>query len=127
MNHDAAALLAALGITVADDDALLGFLCEAVTEQLCNLTNLSEVPHGLYTMAVEMAAGKYLRAMKNAGKLDGFDLDTAAVKSIQEGDTNITYAVGEGSATPEQRLDALITALTSVRLSEIYRYRRLVW
>lgn len=127
MLDDVAALLWALGVKAYSTDALLVLTCEAVEEQLCNLTNLSAVPDGLHTMAVEMAAGKYLRALKNAGKLDGFDLDTAAVKSIQEGDTNISYAIGEGSTTPEQRLDALITALTSPRLNEIYRYRRLVW
>jgi len=51
----------------------------------------------------------------------------AAVKSIQEGDTNITFALGEGSSTPEQRLNSLIDYLINGRIGEIYRYRRLVW
>ena len=49
------------------------------------------------------------------------------MKSIQEGDTNITFASGEGSLTPEQRLDVLIARLTADRSREILRYRRLVW
>ena len=58
--------------------------------------------------------------------IEGFDLD-AAVKSIQEGDTNITFALGEGSSTPEQRLNSLIDYLINGRIGEIYRYRRVVW
>jgi len=70
--------------------------------------------------------GEYLSMKKGSGQLEGFDLD-AAVKQIQEGDTNITFAIGEGSATPEQRLNALIDYMLNGRLGEIYRFRRLVW
>jgi len=73
-----------------------------------------------------MVVGQYLKWKKDCGQLEGFDLD-AAVKSIQEGDTNITFAVGEGSATPEQRLNNLIEYLTNGRTREFIRYRRLVW
>lgn len=67
------------------------------------------------------------KLIKCSGQLEGFDLDAAAVKSIQEGDTNITFALGEGSSTPEQRLNSLIDYLINGRIGEIYRYRRLVW
>ena len=75
-----------------------------------------------------MAAGFYLAAKKAAGQLnlEGVDLD-AAVKQIQEGDTSITFAAGEGSQTPEQRLDSLIDRLTAGREKELVRYRRLIW
>ncbi len=73
-----------------------------------------------------MTAGRYLQYKKACGQLTEFDLD-AAVKSIQEGDTNITFAIGGGSQTPEQRLDALIASLCSERLEEVIRYRRLEW
>ena len=36
---------------------------------------------------------------------------SAAVKQVQTGDTNITFAIGQGSMTPEQRLDSLIAYL----------------
>ena len=64
--------------------------------------------------------------LKNLGQLDGFDLE-AAVKQITEGDTSVTFAVGEGSQTPEQRLDRLIAGLLEGRKDELYRYRRFVW
>lgn len=53
-----------------------------------------------------MAAGQYLQAKKAAGclEMEGINLEPVA-KQIQEGDTSVSFAVGEGSLTPEQRLD----------------------
>ena len=67
-----------------------------------------------------------MKLKKDSGQLGEFDLD-AAVKSIQEGDTNITYAIGDGNLTPEQRLDNLIEHLMNGRTREFIRYRRLIW
>ena len=70
--------------------------------------------------------GQYLSLKKNLGQLEGFDLE-AAVKQIQEGDTNTVFAIGEGNTTPEQRLDTLINYLMNGRTREFIKYRRLVW
>ena len=120
MRDKAVAMLTALGVAGAADDPLLDIVL------IKNLSNLSEIPEGLESLAVSMAVGEYLNMKKCSGQLEGFDLD-AAVKSIQEGDTNITFALGEGSSTPEQRLNSLIDYLINGRIGEIYRYRRLVW
>ncbi len=119
-------ILEGFGLTILPGDPMLSLVLENVQWRIRNLTNLSEVPEGLTGMAAAMAAGEYLRMKKSAGQLEGFDLD-AAVKSIKEGDTDITFAIGDGSSTAEQRLDALIATLTEGRMGEIYRYRRLVW
>lgn len=50
-----------------------------------------------------------------------------AVKQIQEGDTNIAFAVGEGSKTGEQRLDIFINYLKSYGKTELMRHRRIKW
>lgn len=120
-------MLAALGVAGAADDPLLDIVLNNVQWRIKNLSNLSEIPEGLESLAVSMAVGEYLNMKKCSGQLEGFDLDAAAVKSIQEGDTNITFALGEGSSTPEQRLNSLIDYLINGRIGEIYRYRRLVW
>ena len=120
-------MLTALGMAVAADDPLLDMVLNNVQWRIKNLSNLSEIPEGLESLAVSMAVGEYLNMKKCSGQLEGFDLDAAAVKSIQEGDTNITFALGEGSSTPEQRLNSLIDYLINGRIGEIYRYRRLVW
>lgn len=126
MRDKVISLLKALGVTVPDTDPLIDFIINSVTERIKNETNQAAISEGLEFMAVEMVVGQYLKWKKDCGQLEGFDLD-AAVKSIQEGDTNITFAVGEGSATPEQRLNNLIEYLTNGRTREFIRYRRLVW
>ena len=126
MLEKARELLAALGFTVAATDALLVYLVGSVTERVLNETNQTEIPEGLEYLSAEMVVGEYLNLKKNSGELDGFDTE-AAIKQIQEGDTNITFALGAGSSTPEQRLDSLINYLTNGRTREFIRYRRVVW
>ena len=126
MLEKARELLTALGFTVAATDALLVYLVGNVTERVLNETNQTEIPEGLEYLSAEMVVGEYLNLKKNSGELDGFDTE-AAIKQIQEGDTNITFALGAGSSTPEQRLDSLINYLTNGRTREFIRYRRVVW
>ena len=126
MLEKARELLAALGFTVATTDALLLYLVGSVTERVLNETNQTEIPEGLEYLSAEMVVGEYLNLKKNSGELDGFDTE-AAIKQIQEGDTNITFALGAGSFTPEQRLDNLINYLANGRTREFIRYRRVVW
>ena len=127
MRDKAVAMLTALGVAGAADDPLLDIVLNNVQWRIKNLSNLSEIPEGLESLAVSMAVGEYLNMKKCSGQLEGFDLDAAAVKSIQEGDTNITFALGEGSSTPEQRLNSLIDYLANGRSRELYRFRKFVW
>ena len=128
MLEDVIVLLNALGVAGAGDDPLLPYLLGSVCERVRNETNLPEVPEGLRHVAAELAAGEYLSFRKSAGQLDldGLNLD-AAIKQIQEGDTNVVFAAGDGTLTPEQRLDALISRLRRDRSPEFIRYRRLLW
>ena len=119
-------MLAALGVTGAAEDPLLDIVINNVQYRVQNETNRKDMPEGLVSVAVYMAVGEYLNMKKVSGQLDGFDLD-AAIKQIQEGDTNTVFAIGDGSSTPEQRLDALISYLINGRTREFYRFRRLVW
>ena len=126
MREQVIAMLTALGVTGAAEDPLLDMVIANIQWRIKNLTNLQTIPEGLESMAVSMAAGEYLNMKQATGSLEGFDLE-AAVKQIQEGDTNISFAIGDGSSTPEQRLNSLIDYLINGRIGEIYRYRRLVW
>ena len=126
LREDVVALLDAFGVMGAADDPLLDFIISTVTERIKNETNQPAIPEGLNRLAVEMVAGQYLSLKKGSGQLEGFDLE-AAVKQIQEGDTNTVFAIGEGNTTPEQRLDTLINYLMNGRTREFIKYRRLVW
>lgn len=126
MRDQVISMLTALGVMGAGGDPLLDIAISNVQYKVQNETNRKDMPEGLVSVAVYMTAGEYLNMKKCSGQLEGFDLE-AAIKQIQEGDTNITFAVGDGSQTPEQRLTALIDYLINGRIGEIYRYRRIVW
>ena len=126
MRDQVISMLTALGVTGAATDPLLYILLQNVQQRILNKTNQSVIPEGLESVAVYMAVGEYLNMKKTVGQLTGFDLD-AAIKQIQEGDTNTVFAIGEGSLTPEQRLNGLIDYLINGRSDELYRYRKLVW
>ena len=126
MRDKAVAMLTALGVAGAADDPLLDIVLNNVQWRIKNLSNLSEIPEGLESLAVSMAVGEYLNMKKVSGQLDGFDLE-AAIKQIQEGDTNTVFAIGDGNLTPEQRLNSLIDYLTNGRSRELYRFRKFVW
>lgn len=119
-------LLESWGCVGAACDPALDLAITNAVWRVKNETNLTQLPEGLENVAVSIAAGEYLKWKKNTGQLKSFDLQ-AAVKQIQEGDTTISFAVGEGSLTPEQRLDQLIDSLINGRMRELYRYRRLAW
>lgn len=126
MRDQVTSMLTALGVTGAATDPLLDILLQNVQQRILNKTNQSVIPEELESVAVYMAVGEYLNMKKTVGQLTGFDLD-AAIKQIQEGDTNTVFAIGEGSLTPEQRLNGLIDYLINGRSDELYRYRKLVW
>lgn len=126
MRDQVISMLTALGVTGAATDPLLDILLQNVQQRILNKTNQSVIPEGLESVAVYMAVGEYLNAKKATGQLAGFDLD-AAIKQIQEGDTNTVFALGEGSLTPEQRLNVLIDYLINGRSDELYRFRKMVW
>lgn len=121
--------LAAFGYEVQPaDEALLGFALDKAVGSIKNDCNLADLPEGLQRIAVEWAAGEFLQAKKAFAPDDlaGLDLE-AAVKQIQAGDTTVVFAAGEGSQTPEQRLNGLINYLLSYGRSELACYRRFRW
>lgn len=121
--------LEAFGYKVkAEDNFALTFCVEKVRSTIKNETNQSDVPEGLEHIAVDMAAGEFLLSKKTfqPDDLEGLDLD-CAIKQLQEGDTNIVFAVGTGSMTPEQRLTTIINYLLTYGKSEFSCYRKLRW
>lgn len=118
----------AIGYPDAGADPLNDFILDATIQTILNLINQKELPQGLVYLAVYWAAGNYLSAKKNTGKIEPEQLDLSyVVSSITEGDTTVSFHVGDGAMTPEQRFDAFTQWLTQPRTAEIYRYRKLVW
>lgn len=121
--------LQSLGYTVKDsDDIAINFAMQKVENTIKNDCNISAIPDGLMNIAINMAVGEFLMSKKTFAPNDllNFNMD-AAIKQIQEGDTNISFAVGEGSKTDEQRLDGFIDYLLNYGRDEFITYRRFRW
>ena len=121
--------LQSLGYTVKDsDDIAINFAMQKVENTIKNDCNISAIPDGLMNIAIDMVVGEFLMSKKTFAPNDllNFNLDSA-IKQIQECDTNISFAVGEGSKTDEQRLDSFIDYLLNYGRDEFITYRRFRW
>jgi len=110
------------------DKFALTFSIQKVENTIENDCNTPSIPDGLVNIAVDMAVGEFLTAKKtfSPGSIAGLDLDMA-VKQIQTGDTNTVFATGEGSSTPEQRLNAFLNYLLTYGRDEFSCYRKIRW
>jgi hypothetical protein len=121
--------LQSIGYAVKDsDDIAINFAMQKVENAIKNDCNISAIPDGLMNIAIDMVVGEFLMSKKTFAPNDllNFNLDSA-IKQIQEGDTNISFAVGEGSKTDEQRLDGFIDYLLNYGRDEFITYRRFRW
>ena len=121
--------LQSLGYTVKDsDDIAINFAMQKVENTIKNDCNISAIPDGLMNIAIDMVVGEFLMSKKTFAPNDLLNLNLdSAIKQIQEGDTNISFAVGEGSKTDEQRLDSFIDYLLNYGRDEFIAYRRFRW
>lgn len=115
-------LLPLFGVTDAASDPLIDFAIKLVENTIKNKINQEVIPEGLQTVELYMIAGQYLMLKKSAGQLEdsGFQIEQAE-KSIQEGDTSISFA--DETMTAEY----LINYLMTYGQDQLNRYRKLVW
>lgn len=121
--------LKSFGYELVDGDkAILNFSIQKVENTIKNDCNVSSIPDGLMNIAIDMVVGEFLMAKKTFSPDDipGLDLGYA-VKQVQAGDTNTTFAIGEGTQTQEQRLDNFINYLLTYGRYQFSCYRRLRW
>lgn len=91
-----------------------------------NFTRTPEIPEILDPRIIDRVCGEFLYFKKNSGSLEGFNYD-AVIKSIKEGDTTLTYAVGQGEDTPENRFDSFVKDLERGFDKVLVPHRRLLW
>lgn len=111
--------------TDADNDHI-DFELEKITNYTLNCCNITDVPAIVEPRLIDRVCGEFLYYKKNSGSLDGFNYE-AVIKQIKEGDTSITYAVGQGEDTPENRFDAFVKQLERGYDKWITPHRRLRW
>lgn len=115
-------------IVLAEDQNAIEYTiadAESYVKLFCNITT---VPESLHYKLVNRVCGVFLMFKKNMGLLNqtNFNFEKAE-KSIKLGDTSVTYAIGEGDMTPEQRFDEAIKALMRDFDKNLVLFRRLVW
>lgn len=110
-------------IATSGDDWLINFCIEKVNEHIKSFTNQSKVPAGLKYVALDMATGEVLSAKKQSGELTAITFEAVA-KSIQEGDTIVTYAT---DVSPEKQFDMMIDRMIHGHQAQLVSYRRLKW
>lgn len=110
------------------DETILEFCIQKTEWSIKNECNIAAIPEGLVFIAIDMAAGEFFKAKKTftPGDITALDLDMA-VKQIQAGDTNVVFAAGESSLTPEQRFDSFINYLLTYGRGEFSCYRKIRW
>lgn len=119
--------LAQLGYTVnTADEEQVSFELKKITNYVMNYCNITTIPEILDLRIIDRVCAEFLFYKKNSGTLVGFDYD-AAIKQIKEGDTTISYAVGQGEDTPENRFDTFVNKLERGFDKWITPYRKLRW
>ena len=119
-----------LGYEVQESDmGHLNFELQKILNYVMNYCNITTIPNILDPRIIDRVCSDFLYFKKNSGSLEGLnDLDlTGAITSIKEGDTTITYAVGQGEDTPENRFDSFVKALERGFDKWITPHRRLRW
>lgn len=127
-SEDVVERLTALGYSLEEGDTLsLQFVISDVEQYIKNFCNIKEIPEELYCVAVDMAAGKLLKAKQAIGTnvCEGVDFENDNIKQIAEGDVSITYN-SDSSNSATARYNALIDSLCN-RDSELLAFRRLRW
>lgn len=116
-----------LGYTATmEDNDHIDFELNKTTDYVKNYCNITEIPEILDYRIIDKVCADFLYYKKNSGSLDGFNYD-AVIKSIKEGDTTLTYAVGQGEDTAENRFDNFVKQLERGFDKWITPHRRLRW
>jgi len=108
------------------DDEQIDFELAKILNYVKNYCNITTIPEILDYRIIDRVCSDFLYYKKNSGSLEGFNYD-AVIKSIKEGDTTLTYAVGQGEDTPENRFDAFVRNLERGFDKWITPHRRLRW
>lgn len=116
-----------LGYTVTDaDHSHLDYEIDKFVKYALNFCNIAEIPEIVKPRLIDRICSDFLYYKKNSGQLTGFNYD-AVIKQIKEGDTTVSYAVGQGEDTPENRFDAFVKSLERGTDKWLVPHRRLRW
>lgn len=115
------ARLKGFGVTLAETDMpMIQYGIEFIELKIKNFCNINEIPEELDYEWANAVCADFLKMKLSTGGLENV---AQIVKSIQEGDTTISYSE---SGTPESQLLECITKM-GLDLSGLVRFRKMVW
>ena len=127
VREDVIKRLKQLGYTPTDaENDGIDFELNKILNYVMNYCNITTIPEILDPRIIDRVCSEFLFYKKNSGSLDGFNYD-AVIKQIKEGDTTISYAVGQGEDTPENRFDSFVKSLERGFDKWCTPHRRLRW
>ena len=107
------------------DSWIICFAMQKVENHIKNSCNTTNVPDGLFNVAVDMVCGEFLFTKKQTGKLELEDIDlTGAITSIKEGDTQVNF--GDGTSD-EEKFNSFLNYLLHHGEGDFVCYRKLKW
>lgn len=113
--------LSGFGISVTEADTpMIDYAIELVGLRIKNFCNIDEIPEELNYEWANAVCADFMRMKLSTG---GIANVSGVIKSIQEGDTNITFSE---SSTPEAQLLECIAKM-QLDLSGLVRFRKMVW
>lgn len=116
-----------LGYEPSNDDLdQIEFELNKIINYVMNYCNITNIPEMLDPRITDRVCSEFLYYKKNSGSLNGFNYE-AVIKQVKEGDTSITYAVGQGEDTPENRFDNYVKNLERGFDKWLTPHRRLRW
>ena len=113
-------------IAESSDYSAIDFELKSVINYTLNYCNITNIPEIVEPKLIDRVCSQFLFYKKNSGSLAGFNYD-AVIKSIKEGDTTLTYAVGQGEDTPENRFDSFVKKLEQTYDKWITKFRCVKW
>ena len=113
--------LSAFGVTPTEADSpTIDYSIEFIALKIKNFCNIEEIPQELNYEWANAVCADFLKMKLSTGSLENV---AQIVKSIQEGDTTVSYSE---SGTPESQLLECITQM-GLNLSGLIRFRKMVW
>lgn len=107
-----------------DDDYIIDFAMNKTEQYIKHFCNIDEIPDCLEYVFIDICCGEILRDKKATGQLTSIQLEQV-VRSIKDGDTEVSF--GTGSVSAESRFESLINKLINGHTDSLIRHRQLCW
>ncbi len=117
--------LIAFGYEPTENDIfLVGFSIIKIDSNVKTFCNISNIPTELYTTIIDLCVAEILATLTSSGKLDSDFESNELVKSVNIGDTSVTF---DTKSSVSEQMNNLIDNLMVKAQRSVICYRKLRW